>query len=833
MTKKISNPKETITEIKPNNKFKQHIFPVVAILFSLLLFFNEVIFEGKVYISGDAIASKSFENVVKEARYEGIQTLWNPYIFCGMPGLASMTFTGDRMYDLSELVHGKVREYFSFILGNSTLGGYIYFYFIFAIGVYFYAFEKLKRKSIAFFVAMATLYSTFIIIWISVAHMTKIAVLAFFPFLLIVIEKLQKKLSFIWICAGVIIVHFMLLPGHIQMIFYILLSIFFYYLFFLIRKLILKESPNQLLKSGFTLVGIGILALGMSGDIYFSTLEYAPYSIRGASPTTIEQTVDQNKQASSGGLDYDYATSWSFSPGEMGTFLIPSLYGFGNLDYKGILTNNQTTRLNTYFGPQPFTDAPQYMGVAVLLLALFGIYYLRKDLFVQFMTFVILFSLLVSFGKEFSLLYDLMFYYVPMFNKFRIPSMILILVQFFIPLLAGYGLLGIVNSSNKKLSDKWKILSIVFGSIFIISLLVPSIFETLYEHFFPTQEITTLLSRSYGTQPEVLSELYRFISERVVTDITIGVLFLLVISISIYFFLQKKLSYKYLISIIVFTAIIDLWRVNSTTMELHSRREAQSNFVTPEHVKFILQDTTKYRVLEFVNGQPPYNNSLAYWKIESAYGYQGAKMRNYQDMVDNVGLNNPMLWGLMNVKYIFSDRADSNQILLPIYKSKEQNILFNRFSLPRAFFVSKLQKATPQQILKHIKDSDFNPIDIAFTNEDVNEKIDAPLIEAKAIYTSHKLNEINLNVTTTGNNLLFLSETWYPKGWKAYLNEKEIPIYRLNYMFRGVVIPKGEYKLTMKFEPSSYQLGKILSFGINLIAIASLLFFGIQYFRKK
>ena len=136
MTKKISNPKETITEIKPNNKFKQHIFPVVAILFSLLLFFNEVIFEGKVYISADAIASKSFENVVKEARDEGIQTLWNPYIFCGMPGLASMTFTGDRMYDLSELVHGKVREYFSFILGKSPLGGYIYFYFIFAIGVF-------------------------------------------------------------------------------------------------------------------------------------------------------------------------------------------------------------------------------------------------------------------------------------------------------------------------------------------------------------------------------------------------------------------------------------------------------------------------------------------------------------------------------------------------------------------------------------------------------------------------------------------------------------------------------------------------------------------------
>ena len=197
-------------------------------------------------------------------------------------------------------------------------------------------------------------------------------------------------------------------------------------------------------------------------------------------------------------------------------------------------------------------------------------------------------------------------------------------------------------------------------------------------------------------------------------------------------------------------------------------------------------------------------------------------MREIQDMYDVCGIANPLMWSLMDIKYVISDRVDSNQILLPVYKG-ERNILYNRSVLPRAFFVSEYKQASGIEILNHIKRKDFDPREVAYVMEDPRVSIDPPDSTTFARYVAYGLQNLAIKVRASGNNLLFLSESWYPKGWKAYVDGHETPIYRLNYMFRGVVVPSGEHTVTMRMVSETYNIGETMSLWINIVVLGGVL----------
>ena len=819
----------------------QHAAAIALIFISLLIFFNEIVFSGKVFVSGDTIAAHSFETLINDAKAEGVFPLWNPYIFCGMPGFASLSIHGDRDFDITTLISGRLANIFGHIMMYPDVGYIIYYYFVFAVGVYFFAFYKMRNKIAALIVALATVYSTFVIIWIMVGHVTKIAGIAYFPYVFWLVEKLREKFNPLLFLLLIIVLHLMFLPSHMQMIFYTYFALGIYYIMFFIRALVKKENWKGVLRSGTLLFVASALAFGLTADQYLSTLEYAPYSTRGSDPIAQTQ-AHQEKQgsetkAAQGGLDYDYATNWSFSPGETFTFLIPSLYGFGNHTYQGVLTNNQPTKLNTYFGPLSFTDAPQYMGIVIFVLACIGLVRKRKDPFVQYLAVMIVLALLISFGREFSIVYDLMFYHFPMFNKFRIPSMILIIVQIFTPLLAGYGIVSLLEDRARSLPasmlNKWKYTMVTSGVLLLIAITAKGLLVSIYSSFFSQAEVTKALSHSYGNQPQVLNELFNFVANAVATDIAVAFLLLTVTFGVFYFYWQKKISLNVLAVVLVGVVVGDLWRVDFKPMETHSREQANQYFATPDYVKFLKQDTTLYRTLEFINGQPPYSNTLAYWGIQSAYGYQGAKMRQIQDMFDVVGFGNPLMWGLMNVKYIISNQLDSSRVLASIYRGKERNVFYNRAELPRAFFVNRYEIAGGMEILKKISTMSFNPLDVAYCTEDPQQKIDPPQSGAEVKYTRFGIQDLEAKVTATGNNLVFFSETYYPEGWKAFVDNVETKIYRINYLFRGVVVPPGTHTVAMKFEPRGYYLGKMYSLGMNVLVLVLTGVFGGLQWKKR
>ncbi len=808
----------------------QHGAAIVVLFLSLVIFFNQIIFSGKTFLGADTIASHSWDTVVKEAQAEGVFPLWNPYIFCGFPGYASLTFGGARTYDISKTILDVV----SIILHNVFLappeGWVLGLYLIFGVGMYFFIYSKVGQKLASLIGALGAVFSMYIISWVPAGHNTKIAVMAFFPFIFLVAEKLREKFNWKLALVLVFLLHFSFVPAHVQMIFYTYLALGVYFLFFLVRTLIKSEDWKSILRTGVVFAVATALALTMDADKYLSVWEYNPYSIRGSNP--IVQAAGAGKTVE-GGLAYDYATAWSFGVGEVVTFFVPSWYGFGTTTYQGQLTNDQPLQQNFYFGPEPFTESPQYMGIVILVLAIVGFVRNRKNPFVQYLGVMCLFALLVAFGKELPLVYDLMFKYFPMFNKFRGPSMILTLVQILVPVLAAYGIASLLVSRPQSIppasEKKWRYTLAGLGVLFAMGIFVPGFYKAVYSNFIPMQ----MIAGRFGNNQQVVRLLYEFFRDKVATDFLFAFGFLFVAFGAIYRYLHQRLSYTILAVIIVAVVIADLWRIDFQPMDPRPRTDQKEIFVAPDYVRYLQQDTTLYRVLLFENGHPPYDNKLAYWKIQNAYGYQGAKMRWFQDIDDVAGMGNPLVWQLMNVKYIISNVPDSSQILGLVYDGPQYKVYANRAYIPRAFFVNRYEVASGIDILRKMQSLSFDVRDVGYFTEDPKLTIEPPKEGAVAQYTQYSLQDFDVNVTATGNNLLFLSESYYPNGWTAYLDGKEVPIYRLNYLFRGVVVPAGTHTLKMKFEPKSFFLGKSASLGMNIILLGALLFAGYDTWKRK
>jgi len=820
----------------------QHLAALIVLVLSLVIFLNKVVFEHQTFFSPDNIASMSFQTYLKEAEQLGEFPLWNPYIFCGMPAYGSLMLTGDRWFDLSGRVFTWSQNLFSFLLFNPPGGWVIFYYLMFGIGVYWWTWRKTDNKIGALVAGIGVMFSMQIILWLMAGHNTKPAVLAFLPYLFIIVDELRKRFSFLWLLLLVLAFHLSFMHTHIQMMYYSFMAVGLYLFFFMIRELFKKEPWKRTFITGLLTIAAFAVGLAMNSDRYLSTLEYNPYSTRGTPPIT-EQMPGAETKTVEGGLDYEYATQWSFAPSEMMGWFIPSWFGFGNHKVNGQM-------VYTYWGSMPFTDAPQYMGISITILAFIGIWMNRRNPFVWFLTGMSLLSLLLSFGKEFPLLYDLAYKYLPYFNKFRVPSMILALLQTFVPVLAGFGIASLMKKREEGMSTetvkKWTVTLGVLATLFFISIVGQELVGSVFDSIWDDATLAQRLAQGYGYQslsqlpPEAVSQLQqqaagmkRVVLGEVQTDVTIGILLLGLTLGVVYLFMKRSVGSTLLVPILIVIVCIDLWRIAYKPKDTQPSRQGEAIFAAPEYVKYLQKDTTVFRVLQFQNGQPPFDNSLAYWKIRSAYGYSGSKMRSYQDLVDVASIRNPILWMMMGVKYIISNDAEMAQFLPLVYNGRDMKVYSNPRYLEHAFFVQEYKVADGLEILQNMRDLKMDPAKTAYFMEEPNLTIDPPEAGAGVSITRYEMHKIEMQVNATGNNLLFISESNYPEGWKAFLGDDEVQIHRLNYHFRGVVVPPGSHTLVMKFEPAGFALGRSITLGLNILLIGSLLGAGFFEYRKK
>ncbi len=682
------------------SKYENYIYIGIIIL-AVLIFFKDGVFGGKVFATSDNQAYDSFKTFLDDAKKAGVFPLWVPYIFMGMPNFPVIGYN-PRVYDFFYYLWDGVYGFITSSGTNPVLPIVLY-YAIFGIGFYLYANYKFKNRLIALYCALAGTFATDFIQRIVVGHNTKVLALAFFPLILLLIDKMmdsitdEKKSLFsftnlINFAVLTFLLHLQLNSNHIQMLFYSYLMIGIYLLYMIIYRIIKKVNFSGAIKTGVVFIIATLIAAAMNADILMTMKEYNKYSMRGVAG--IEARID-TKVADDSPLDYQYATNWSFSPGEVITFLLPYYYGFGDVQVEG-------QKANLYWGQMPFTTNPMYFGVITLVLCAIGIFYnFRKNPYVQAMTIITFVFLFLSFGRNFSLLFDLFFNYFPYFSSFRAPVMIHHFMDIAIVILSGFGLKSIVDIVKDNASvEKFKKLCYVFfgiaGLMFIISIVG---FESSYNSSIATSPLVERL-KAQGANPQQISQYTKQISTiaygNITSDLRLHAFFIILVIGIAYMYATGKLSLKMFLAGTILISFIDIWNVNLKTLHWDNPGDNKSSFAETDYTNWLLKtnpDTYTYRVAEFNNGQLSTSNNMAYYRIHSFNGYHGAKIRIYQDAVDVAQGENPFLLGLGGVKYIITDKPVQDT---PSDRfSKGQNIFMKIKILSRWFILlmnTKLRK---------------------------------------------------------------------------------------------------------------------------------------------
>jgi len=807
---------------------KYHVlFIILTIIVLFLIFLNPLYFGGKTFQSGDIIASKSFQSYV--ANHKEGYTLWDPYIFCGMP--AYVLAIGYKWFNMIYVCFTTLKEIFGAFFSVKYAVWSIYL-IILAINAFFLVRYLTKNTLVGLFGAVATSFCTGIIVFLYIGHVTQLACIAFYPLIFLMLFKFQNKVKLLDFFILVVALQITLQGFHVQIIFYTLFAIGIYYVYFFIRSFVKKEKEltKRLFKSVGGVALAIIIALLIQSDNITQVYQYMPYSTRGTE--SIKDKVSGKVEKNTSGY-YEYHTSWSFSPEEVLTFVVPSYYGFGGSTYDGPLTNNQPVKVNTYFGQMPFVDVAMYMGVIVFVLALFAVFTRWKDPVVQFLAILAGIALLISFGKNFPLLFDPMFYYFPYFNKFRVPSMILVLDQMSFPVLAALGLMKIISlkkESNEKLKKIIRNLAITFSVIFVLSLLFNSGIGSWFAG--RMTDYADSIQQANSRQAQMFKALSGYGSQMFTGDFLFAFAFISLTFWGAYGYINSKLSSDSFIVIVILLTIIDLWRIDARGAVYHDNPNVKAAFQEPDYISFIKSQKNKepFRILNLKQDRSlgslgDNENFNAYFLVEDFYGYSAVKPRAFQDIMDVVGPVNKTVWRMLNVKYIITNgKVPANQFpfLKEIYSSKESTVYENEDALPRFYFVNSVQKKSAIDILNSMKDNGFDPKNVAYLEkQNLNvQPVDSADYARVANYTDE---EIKLNVEASGNNFLFAGDT-FVKGWKAYVDNNQTKIYETNHGYLGIVVPKGKHTVIFRYAPTSFYVSKYIALILSSIVLLGLIF---------
>ncbi len=843
MAKTIKNIKQKKAKETPLSRFKleeilpqkYHLLAVILVIIILFMaFLNPLYFGGKTFESGDIISSRSMVPYILNHK-DGF-TLWNPLIFCGMPAYA--VGTGTIWFNVIADVYNQIRTWYA---GLFSVPYVTWTFFLILLGINsFILMRYLTRNTlVSLFTAIATSFSTGIIVFLYIGHVTKLTSLCMFPLIFLLLFRMKEKIRLIDFLTLIIVIQLMLEGFHAQIIFYILSSVALYFIYFFIIALYSKQKDSQkdLLTSAGLFVAAALIALLIQSDSITQIYQYTPYSTRGGKSIAETSTSQENPSSSA---YYEYHTMWSFSPGEVLTFIVPSYYGFGNSTYQGPLTNDQPYTANTYFGQMESVDVAMYMGVLVFFLALFGIFTMWKEPFVRFLTILAGLALFLSFGKNFSPVFNLFFYYLPYFNKFRVPVMIIVLVQLSVPILAGFGLMKIIllrETKEIKIIKFIKNAAFAFTALFVLSVLLKGSIGDWFSG--RISDFISAIPQSQSREAQYFTAFTPYITDMFTGDLLIAFGILTVGFWTAYSYINFKISRDIFISIIICLTIFDLFRIDARGAKYVDNPDLKNLFNAPDYVTVIKKqdDKNPFRIINIkqdgslgsLNNNANYN---AHFLLEDFYGYSGIKPRSYQDLIDVIGPANPTLWRMLNVKYIVADGLVPFPGLVSIYQNGKEIVYRNDNALPRAYFVNKVEETKNDlNVLDAIKNNEFDPKDKAFVNVNIP-NIVVPDSAARVNITEYKDETIALDVRATGNNFLFLGDTYLPTGWKAYIDGSKTEIYKTNHDFMGIVVPNGLHKVEFIYAPTSFYISKYLELILSSLVILGLILAGIFEIKK-
>lgn len=805
--------------MKNLSKFYPHVLAIFGFVLISLLYFHPVLQGKKVFQSDIAqyIGMAKEQNDFRKTT--GDEPYWTDSAFGGMP-----------TYQLgANYPNNFIKQLDSVIRFLPRPADYLFLYFVgFYILLRVFRVDSLK----AFFGALAFGFSTYLIIILGVGHNAKAHAIAYMPMVVAGVILVFRKRYLLGGLLTMVAAALEINANHFQMTYYLLLFLLVIGICFTIQYIKNKDFKNLGIVIGIFAVA-GILSIGVNATNLMATSEYAKYSTRSDSELTFNP--DGSKKESNNAMSYEYITEYSYGIAESFNLIAPRLFGGSNHENVGVdspmyeMVSNQgaspeqakdfASSVPTYWGDMPIVAAPAYIGAVVFFLFILALFIDKRKIKYAFLAGALL-SLFLSWGKHLPALTNFFIDYVPMYNKFRAISSIQVILELCMPVLAVLGLQSFFKAEEKeRWNALWKSGAAALGVV-VILLLSKGMFSF-------TGGNDSYYLQAYGEMgAPFIQALKEQRAAMYVSDLLRSGTLILLAAAVLWLFTKNKLSQVTAVVLVGVLMVGDLFFVDKNYVNSDSfvtARQADVPFEETPADAQILQDTTHYRVFE-VDGNM--SSARASYFHKSIGGYHAAKPRKMQQLFDyQIAKNNIGVLNMLNVKYIIQKDNEGKDIPL---KNAEAN--------GNAWFVSEVKKVnTPDQEMKALDKLDTKKTAVLNQKEFANAVKGSTFVkDSSAVITlkEYKPNYLKYTSDNPNEGLAVFSEVYYPKGWKAVIDGKEVPHFAVNYVLRAMEVPAGKHTIEFKFEPGVVKKGSQISL-FSFIAMLILIIAGIYFDAKK
>jgi hypothetical protein len=812
------------------------LFIIVPIIYFLPAFQGMVIHQGDI----DNYLGAAKEMMDFKAAFH-TETLWTNSVFGGMP-----------TYTISANYPGDLIQYiFHFLMYTLPFPSGIVFMYCLS---FYILLQVLKVDPwVSIFGAFAYAFSSFFFIVISAGHNSEANAIAFMPMVLagVILAYNGKKLMGALLTAIALALE--LYATHIQITYYLMLTIMIYGIVQLVNSIRKKQLPDFIKTTG--VLGIAaLLAVATNTTNLWLTYQYGKYSTRGKSDLTLNAT--QNK---SNGLSIDYATQWSYGVEESMSLMIPNYVG-GVSEPIGVGSKSAVDGLEEqyrqpvaqyqqYWGDQPFTSGPVYVGAIVCFLAVLGLFVIKGP-FKWFIFIATILSVMLSWGKNFMSFFEIFFYHFPGFDKFRSVSMILVIAELMIPLLAALTLDNLIKDQaflSKKINLRFfknpvsamKVFIAAFaltGGISLLCFIMPTAFSDFQKHDEVEQTVQEYKRESPSTNEQQVRQYFNQIMPYVIqarkkvftSDAIRTAIFILLAAALLWVYYKKFVDKKVVLGVLLFFLIMDMYNVDKRYLNdtnFKSKGASKEPFQPDQADQQIMQDQSPdYRVFNTTIGDITQDGRTSYFH-KSLGGYSGAKMKRYDELIPEITRGNMAIIDMLNTKYFIVGGQDG-----------QTHAQMNPGALGNAWFVDNY-KLVPNADSEYTNLSHFDPSKTAIVNQEYSAYLSNKHFSKDTTgfikLDSYEPNDLKYSTQAHSEQLAVFSEIYYKDGWDAYIDGAPTEHIRVNYILRAMIIPSGNHKIEFKFEPKAYAVGEKISFASSLLLILACLGFLAQQFMKK
>lgn len=806
----------------------------------LTLAYVSPVLEGRRLLQPDIVNWQGMSKEIADHREAyGEEPLWTNSMFGGMPAFQiSVHHPGN----LARLLHSVIT------LGLPSPADMIFLYFL-----GFFIFLLLLRLNpwVALAGAVAFAFSSYHFIIIEAGHNTKAIAIGYMaPVLGAVVYTFKRQM----LAGALLFALFMglqLMANHYQITYYLGFIVLFYGIFELANHWKEKQLPGFFRKLGLLTAAL-LLAIGMNFGNFWSTYAYTSETMRGGSELSLQE------EASERGLSKEYITHWSYGIGESFSLLIPNAKGGGTgplaahpraLEKLEPDMRDMIGRENRYWGDQPFTSGPVYVGSVVLFLFILSLFLTRGPL-KEALLLAILLGLLLSWGRNFMPLTSFFIDYIPGYDKFRAVSMTLVIVELCIPALAFIGLHRLYKNPDL-LNIRHPALLTAFGltaGLALLFYLAPRLFFDFF-----SQAESRAFADFQANEPALASQMNRYMhaleQARVAlfrADALRSFLFVTVGAGLVWLLIRKKIGGPLFAGLMALLITADMWPVNRRYLnndDFVPRRRAERPFPLRTADQYILQDTDQFRVLDMT--ESTFNSARTSFYHHSIGGYHGAKLQRYQDLIDlHLGREMAGIDALLNsheeagpIQEGLKDKGVLNMLNTRyIIYHPDAPPLANPHALGNAWLVHsfRLVEDADEEILGL---NQFDPSVEALIDRRFADHLQGKTLEAdphaRIELLHYRPNHLQYAYEAASDQLAVFSEIFYADGWQVTVNGEAADHFRVNYVLRGMVLPAGSYQVEFRFEPRSFRAGARIAYLSSMLFILAALAWAWRTYRER